>query len=170
MAFTHLERLTDLGYLEKGQRRGRLGKPAALYSVRLGVLSMSYPARQFATLASILATGLVGLGDQGSAVAKQAGLRFGEHLALTEARSTAEALLPLGWFGADYSVDGDRILAGNCIFLEACHQAREVVCGVHAGILEGVLGGAGITAGVDPQGPPPPRGCAYLLTRPASAA
>ncbi len=170
VAFTHLERLTDLGYLEKSRRRGRLGKPASLYSVRAGVLSMSYPPRQFVTLTSILANGLISLGNQGSTVAKEAAVRFGEQLAVPGASSVAEALLPLRRFGADYGVDGDRILAGNCIFLEACTQAREMVCRVQAGILEGALRGAGISAAVEPQGPLPLHGCAYVLTHPKRAA
>ncbi len=170
VAFNHLERLTDLEYLEKSQRRGRLGKPASLYSVRLGVLSMSYPARQFVALASIVATGLIALGDDAVAAAKDAGVRFGEEMALPGARSIAEALLAVRWLGADYDVDGARILAANCIFLEACNEARSIVCGVHAGILEGALRGAGIAATVEPQGPVPPHGCAYAVTRPKRAA
>jgi predicted ArsR family transcriptional regulator len=170
VAFTHLERLADLGYLEKSQRRGRLGKPASLYSAKRGVLSMTYPARQFAALASILAAGVNGLGAHAPAVAKAAGLRFGEDAARPGARSVAEALTHLEGLGADYRVEGDQIVAGNCIFLEACNDAREVICGVQAGILEGALRGAGIKASIEPRGPIPANGCAYLLTRAESRA
>ena len=169
VAFTHLERLADLGYLEKSQRRGRLGKPASLYSAKLGVLSLTYPARQFVALASILAAGVNSLGDTAPGVAKAAGLRFGEDAGRQGARSVAEALTPLDALGADYRVEGERILAGNCIFLEACDQAREVICAAHAGILEGALCAAGIEATVVPEGPLPTRGCAYRLTRRGTA-
>ncbi|MGH7721235.1 MAG: MarR family transcriptional regulator [Candidatus Dormibacteria bacterium] len=165
VAFTHLERLTALGYLERSQRRGRPGKPAALYSVRSGVLAMTFPARQFMALSSVLATGITALGVDGTAASRESGVRIGEQLALRRAHSVAEALLPLGWFGAEYSVAGDEILAGNCIFLEACAGAREVVCGVQAGILEGALRGAGVRVTVEPRGPLPNSGCAYRLRR-----
>jgi predicted ArsR family transcriptional regulator len=170
VAFTHLERLAGLGYVEKSQRRGRLGKPASLYVARAELLAMSYPARQFVTLATILAKGLTALGGNASAATKGAGVRFGEQLALPGARSVSEALLPLQGLGAEYRFDGDRIVAGNCIFLEACDQARAAVCGAQAGILEGALRGAGIEVKVEPQGPLPRRGCAYELSHPQSAA
>ncbi len=169
VAFNHLERLTALGYLEKSQRRGRPGKPASLYSVRLGVLSVSYPPRQYATLATVLATGVTGLGASGAAATREAGVRLGERLALAKARSVAEALLPLRWLGAEYAVGEDEILAGTCVFLEACSGARDVVCGVQAGILEGALRGAGIDATVEARGPRADNGCAYGLTRPKRA-
>lgn len=170
VAFNHLERLTALDYLEKSQRRGRLGKPAALYSIRVGVIEMSYPARQFAALASILSTGLRILGGEGPGAAREAGVRFGRQVALPGAASIAEALLALRWFGAEYEVRGDRILADNCVFLEACAGAREMVCGVQAGILEGALSGAGISAAVEPSGPLPLHGCGYAVKPSRSAA
>jgi len=161
VAFTHLERLADLGYLEKSQRRGRLGKPASLYSAKPAALSFTYPPRQFVALAGILAAVARSVGGE---AAKAAGMRFGEDAGRPGARSVEEALAPLASLGADYMVGGDRILAGNCIFLEACDQAREVICSAQAGILEGALGAAGIEATVVPEGPLPTRGCAYRLT------
>jgi predicted ArsR family transcriptional regulator len=125
---------------------------------------MSYPTRQFVVLAGILAGGVTSLGADAAAVAKTAGLRFGHDAARPGARSVAEVLTRLDALGADYRVEGDRILAGNCIFSEACINARPVICGVQAGILEGALRGAGMEATVEPQGPLPARGCAYLVT------
>jgi hypothetical protein len=101
--------------------------------------------------------------------AKAAGVRFGEDAARQGARSVVEALTPLDALGADYSLEGERILAGNCIFFEACDQAREVICAAQAGILEGALCAAGIDATVVPEGPLPTRGCAYRLTRRGTA-
>lgn len=165
VAFGHLERLTALGFLEKSRRRGRPGKPASLYSVRTGVLEMTFPARQFATLARVLASGVTPAGVDGGAAAREAATHLGEQSALAGARSVTDALEPLRWLGAEYTVDGDEVVAGNCVFLEACTGAREVVCGVQAGILEGALRGAGIDATVQPLGPVQRQGCAYRLTR-----
>src|SRR5665213_1177893 len=106
VAFTHLERLADLGYLEKSQRRGRLGKPASLYSAKPGVLSFTYPARQYVALAGILAAGVHSVGDAAPGAAKAAGVRFGEDAARQGTRSVVEALTPLDGLGADYRVEG----------------------------------------------------------------
>ena len=165
VVFTHLERLTDLGYLEKTQRRGRLGKPASLYSAKPSVLSMTYPARQFVALATILAAWFADLGPDARGAAKAAGRSFGEDVAASpQVRSVAEALSALDALGADYTMQGDQILAGNCVFLEACRDAREVVCNVQAGILEGALCRGGIAATIEPRGPIPGNGCSYQLT------
>jgi predicted ArsR family transcriptional regulator len=170
VAFTHLERLAGLGYVEKSQRRGRLGKPASLYAARVDMVSITYPARHFVTLATILASSLSALGDGAPAATKAAGARFAEHMALPAAGSVAAALLPLQWFGAGYRVDGDRIVAANCIFHEACDQARAAVCGAQAGILEGALHAAGIEVTVEPEGPLATRGCGYVVAHSKSAA
>ena len=60
-------------------------------------------------------------------------------------------LAQLAPLGAVYEVCGDRILASNCIFHEACREG--VACDVQAGLLEGVLNTSGLRAGVLPLGP-----------------
>lgn len=77
--------------------------------------------------------------------------------------SVAESLQPLREFGCDYEVHDGRVVAANCAFLEACDQARDPICAVHAGILEGALLAGGIAAAVVPEGPVPPHGCAFRL-------
>lgn len=165
VAFGHLERLTDLGFLAKGKRRGRLGKPAALYAPRESILSVQYPVRQFVVLAGLLASVLANLGPEGPEAAKAAGRRFGEDLAGSKARSVDDALAPVQVLGGEYSVEGDRVHADNCIFFEACSQASQVICGLHAGILQGALRGAGMTLTVKPAGHVAPFSCDYELTR-----
>jgi predicted ArsR family transcriptional regulator len=163
VAFSHLERLTDLGFLSKGKRRGRLGKPAALYSSTGRLLSLQYPARQFLTLARLLASVVGDLDHDGGRAAHTAGCRFGRTLASPRAHSVDEALAPVQILGGQYSVMGDRVRADNCIFLEACREASATICGLHAGILEGALQGAGIVASVRPAGPVSPGACDYQL-------
>ncbi|TMC49326.1 MAG: ArsR family transcriptional regulator [Chloroflexi bacterium] len=164
VAFGHLERLLDLGILSKGKRRGRLGKPAALYAPTDRLLSLQYPARQFVTLARLLGSALGDPGLDGGRVAKAAGRRFGERLAAAAgARTVEEALAPLQILGGEYKARGNHIRAGNCIFLEACGESSAVVCGLHAGILEGALQGAGVAVSVQPVGSVPPAACDYEL-------
>ena len=169
VAFGHLERLVALGHLEKRQRRGRRGKPASLYSIRTPLLSLSYPLRQFRVLAGLLGAGLAELGGLGRSVARDRGRRFGASLARGPARTVAAALRPLDQAGMDYTVTGDDVSTGACVFREACDEAREVVCTLHAGVLEGALGAAGIEMSVEPRGPVHVSGCHFRLVAPAAA-
>jgi predicted ArsR family transcriptional regulator len=169
VAFGHLERLVALGHLQKRRRRGRRGKPASLYSIRSPLVSMSYPARQFQVLAGLLGAGLSELGEQGRSVARDRGRRYGACLARGPERTIPSALAPLGdELGADYAVVGDDVTTEGCIFREACDEARDVVCALHAGVLEGALGAAGIDAAVTPRGPVHASGCHFGVTPGAS--
>lgn len=165
VAFGHLERLVALGHLDKHQRRGRRGKPASLYSVRTTLLSVSYPARQFRALAGLLGAGLAELGARGRSIARESGRRFGAGLARGPARTIVAALRPLDQAGMDYTVDGDDVSTTECVFREACDEAREVVCTLHAGVLEGAIGAAGIDVHVEPRGPVLISGCHFGVSR-----
>ena len=174
VAFGHLERLATLGFLATSQRRGLPGKPAKLYRLVAGPLQLQHPARQFATLAGLLAEGLQGFGPDGVAAAREVGRRQGAELAGTVAAPSAttdDALVPLMLLGGDYDVEGDRLLARNCIFQEACARAPQVICQLHAGMIEGVLGAAGRPSRVTPydhggegEGGETPAACVYRLS------
>ena len=165
VAFGHLERLVDLGFLEKGKRRSGVGKPAALYGPGPSPLSLQYPARQFVVLAGLLASALGSLGETGVDLARDAGRRLGEGAAPRRRGSVPEALDAIGFLGAEHAVDGEEIVAANCVFLDACAGSPQVVCALHAGILEGALSAAGIPARVEARGPVPPAGCAFRVVR-----
>jgi predicted ArsR family transcriptional regulator len=163
VAFGHLERLLALGFLGTDRRRGLPGKPAKLYRLVAGPLELHHPARQFATLAGLLAEGLQQFGAPGVEVARQAGRRQGAALATHSASNPADALVPLAVLGADYMVETDRVVARTCIFQEACAAAPEVVCNLHAGVIEGALEAAGTPRQVEPCGDTMTP-CAYRLT------
>jgi predicted ArsR family transcriptional regulator len=164
VAFTHLERLAALGFLATSQRRGLPGKPAKLYALVAGPLELHHPARQFATLAGLLAAGLQRFGADGVMAARDAGRQHGAALGGVATGDVAEALLPLCLLGGDYAVDGDRVLARNCIFREACASAPELVCQLHAGLIEGVLGASGLPGRVEPCSAEEHAACAYRVS------
>ena len=153
VAFTHLERLVALGYLATSQRRGLPGKPAKLYQRASDEpLLFRYPARQFALLAKLLATSLSGLGQAGLAAAREVGRAWAASLGVGLARTPAEALQALLPLGAEYQVQDSAVVARNCVFQEACSAAPELICGLHAGIIEGVLAAGGLRLGAAPTG------------------
>jgi len=164
VAFGHLERLAGLGFLGTSQRRGLPGKPAKLYALVAGPLELHHPARQFATLAGLLAAGLGRFGDSGVEAARDAGRQHGSALGVPGAASVEEALLPLAMLGGRYEVEGDCVLARNCIFQEACAGAPQMICQLHAGLIEGALETAGTPRRVEPTGGDEHVACGYRLT------
>jgi predicted ArsR family transcriptional regulator len=157
VAFEHLELLARLGLLVRGSRSGFPGRPARTYRFAGEAAEVSYPPRQHRLLAGLLAEAIAGKTEP-----KRLGEAYGRHLALGT-RSESEAIARLEPLGADYQVGGNHIQARNCIFQEACVWAREVVCGVQAGLLQGALAAAGSNRDVVPQGPDGGGGCDFEL-------
>jgi len=165
VAFQHLERLAALGYLSTDQRRGLRGKPAKVYRLARGPIELSHPARLHRQLAGLLARALDRLGGAGRAAGRDAGRDFGGSLGVRRvAPGLDEALVPLAALGGRYVFEPESVLAAtNCLFREACVEAPQVVCGLHAGLLEGVLAAAGQPHRVLPLGPRPGDGCAFAI-------
>ncbi len=163
VAFDHLERLVSLGYLQTERRRGFPGKPAKLYRLAQGPITVSHPPRQFGLLAQHLAAAVEEFGPAGRAAARRAGRALARSLdpAPPLGQSPAACLRPLEALGGRYELGrGGDLSAGNCLFREACDAAR-VVCEFHAGLLEGLLEPAGME--VESAGPWGAAGCRYRL-------
>ena len=162
-AFNHLERLAELGYLATDRRRGARGKPANVYRLRGGAVELSYPARLNRQLAGLLATAIGRLGSAGRAASREVGLEFGRSLG-RPAPGAEDALAPLEALGGRYRPESPDVLAAaNCVFQEACQESHEVVCGLHAAMLEGALTAAGHPRAVAPLGPRVGGGCAFAV-------
>jgi predicted ArsR family transcriptional regulator len=164
VAHRHLERLVALGYLAVGQRRGKSGKPAKLYRLTGQQIELSYPVRRFARLAGLLAESVQGQGHKGVKFARETGRRYGATLVTKPADSTGAVLQQLAPLGAEYTItDHDQVLAQNCIFREACAVAEEIVCELHAGLLEGAFQQAGLALRTEAFVDYALRGCAYRV-------
>jgi predicted ArsR family transcriptional regulator len=159
VAFEHLELLARLGLIVRGSRAGFRGRPARTYRFAGEAAEVSYPPRQHRLLAGLLAEAIAGGTEP-----KRLGDAYGRQLALGSRRES-EAIARLEPLGADYQVVGDQIQARNCVFHEACASAREVVCGVQAGLLQGALAAAGLNRDVVPRGPDGGGGCNFEVRR-----
>ncbi len=159
VAFEHLELLARLGLLVRGSRTGFRGRPARTYHAMGGAAEVSYPPRQHRLLAGLLATAI-----RGGIEPIRAGEAYGRRLAAGSG-SEAAAMARLEGLGARYEMIGSRIEASNCVFQEACESAREVVCGVQAGLLKGALAAAGADRDVTPTGPDASGGCGFQANR-----
>jgi predicted ArsR family transcriptional regulator len=162
VAHAHLERLVALGYLISSQRRGTAGKPAKLYRLTERQIELSYPTRRFARLAALLAQALRGSPD-GIGAAREAGRGHGASMVTKSAHSPESVLRELIPLGAEYVMSDGDVVARNCIFRQACQQAQDIVCELHAGILEGAFRKAGLVLRTEAYRNYEEKGCAYRV-------
>jgi predicted ArsR family transcriptional regulator len=163
VAFEHLERLVSLGYLESERRRGLPGKPAKIYRLTAGPVQISHPMRRYDVLAEALARSFEALGDSGRVAIREAGRAYGAGIARPGTRSVSAAIEPLTELGGEYEVGpGGRVDCSNCIFAEVCRRTP-VICGFHAGLLEGLLERSMGRVAVEAMGHRAPDGCAYTV-------
>jgi predicted ArsR family transcriptional regulator len=163
VAHSHLERLVALGYLVSRQRRGTTGKPAKLYRLAGRQIDLSFPVRRFARLSALLAEALEGAPD-GIQHAREMGRGYGASLVTKPVDSPESVLGQLTPLGAEYLLQGpNELIAQNCIFRQACNVAQDVVCELHAGILEGAFQTAGLDLRIQAFRNYAEKGCAYQL-------
>ncbi|MFI8081848.1 helix-turn-helix transcriptional regulator [Kitasatospora sp. NPDC086009] len=172
LAAHHLDRLTEAGLLESGSRRlsGRsgpgAGRPAKVYTRAPGERSVSLPARDYRTVAELLAEAAeqAGLDSGLYAAARRRGeaLRgsaepcggLAEAMELLAARGYEPRLDTLG---EDRGAEGDDAADGvegatgavaeagvvrmrNCPFHAVSERFPPLVCGMNLALLEGLLG------------------------------
>jgi predicted ArsR family transcriptional regulator len=158
LAAFHLDRMAEAGLLDVGYRRltGRVGpgagRPAKVYTASPRSFSVALPQTRYELAASMMATALSGdtsagglaaleevagtVGDLlGSEVTRQARTRQGRREA---------ALRQLEQLGFEPQVRGAGrdVVLRNCIFRELSDSHRELVCGMNAALVRGLLAGA----------------------------
>ena len=156
LAAFHLDRMADAGLLEVEYRRlsGRVGpgagRPAKLYSVSPRGISIDIPQTRYALAASMMATVLSG-GSSGSdgagrlqEVATTTGESLGADIRGRTNRARREAVhRKLEQLGYDPQWQGAGELSlRNCIFSELSESHRELVCGMNAAFVRGLIEGA----------------------------
>lgn len=150
----HLDGLVSSGLAERTvERREARDRPRALYSSRHD--STVTGRRSYRLLAEILANYLANGSRRASRAAQSAGEAWGHALAqrvpgsgrVGDAQATrilTDALEEIGF--APEAAGGGRsgqILLHHCPFREAAQDHREIVCGVHLGLMRGLLDGVG---------------------------
>lgn len=152
----HVNGLVKAGLVRRhrAEPEGR-GRPAWLYE------SVDEPGgSEYAGLARALSATLARTAPDPTAAALEAGEAWGHDLAQQrtasgtnpvvgahEARQEVVGLLDdLGFDPVVDGADPSRVRLTRCPLLEAAHRQSEVVCGVHLGIVRGVLGEYGAEA------------------------
>jgi predicted ArsR family transcriptional regulator len=150
VAFAHLEALVGAGLATKVSVKGRRGRPANAYRYSGKPVELSYPPQRTVLLAQVLARvvgGSPSIKAQARRLAREIGAKSGG----------------LRRLEGDYEVDQTSVHARTCIFDSVCPSSRDVVCGLHAGLIEGALAAAGEGRDVTPEGPDGMGGCRFRL-------
>jgi predicted ArsR family transcriptional regulator len=157
LAAFHLDRMVEAGLLEVDFRRltGRVGpgagRPAKVYSLTDRAFEIALPPTRYALAASMMATALSGdAADGGQATLEQVAGEVGEMLGV-ETRTLARtrhgrrdaAVRQLEHLGFEPQPRGSgELVLRNCIFRELSESHRELVCGMNAALVRGLLSGA----------------------------
>jgi predicted ArsR family transcriptional regulator len=149
----HLEGLLDRGYVARASEpaTGR-GRPAHRYTV---AGPRPAPAAELTGLAVALAGAVARSSVHPEEDARQAGRAWGHRLAEEHGRTASgpvDALAGMGFDPQPDSNDPGLVRLTRCPLLDAAREAPNIVCGVHQGLVEGLLEHAGAsTEGVDLQ-------------------
>jgi predicted ArsR family transcriptional regulator len=158
LAAFHLDKMADAGLLEVDYRRlsGRVGpgagRPAKVYSVSSRSFSVEIPQTRYGLAASMMASALsaVGPGAGGAGSLQDVATAVGESLgdeirqqARTKGARQRAVQCKLEQLGYEPQVQesGEWTLR-NCIFSELSMSHRELVCGMNAALVGGLLSGA----------------------------
>lgn len=156
LAAFHLDRMAEAGLLEVDYRRlsGRVGpgagRPAKVYTISPRSFSVVIPQTRYALAASMMATALSGgdSGADGAASLQEAATTAGESLgadirARTKSGRREAIQRKLEQLGFEpQSQESGALSLRNCIFSELSMSHRELVCGMNAAFVRGLLGGA----------------------------
>ncbi|WP_405493489.1 helix-turn-helix transcriptional regulator [Nocardia sp. NBC_00511] len=146
LAAFHLDKLTEAGLLDAVFRRpeGRAGpgagRPAKFYRRSDAEFTVSLPARDYRTVATILAEVLEHEGAEAAiaAVAARHTPTGGDLVETLESR------------GYEPYFEGDVVRLRNCPFHRLALNFPPLVCGLNLALLEGTATAAGWTARMDP--------------------
>ncbi len=147
----HLRRLEDAGLVRRESRKGTTaGRPQTLY---LAVEHEGREGRDFRLLAEILAglaTGArareraIGLArDWGEYLAVQGGPKPGTRLPARRNLAVLQEAMAQAGFDPRFRRDGKgtvEVSLRDCPFRDLLEDHRELVCAVHRGLIEGMLG------------------------------
>lgn len=171
----HLERLERDGLLAREREQGGSGRPRDLWAVSPHAQPGGAAPRAYAELASWLARAIPPSAPRLREV-ERVGREVGAELAPPHGADAEaalrDALAALGFEPAlERREGGFECRLGNCPFRASVHQNQAVVCGLHRGVTEGLLGaldpGAKLV-GFEPRDPDS-AGCVIEVARPATA-
>lgn len=152
----HLSRLVEEGMVERrAAPAGVPGRPPITFVSR----PAAAPGGSYQVIAEVLSRGLPRAVEDPAEVARQIGLEWGRslHDRRPPAQDLEQAVEDLGGildrFGFDpevqHGADGAEVRIRTCPFIEVTREHQTVPCGVHLGMMQGILQEAGTEAEVE---------------------
>jgi predicted ArsR family transcriptional regulator len=151
----HLDRLREAGLVEvEPVHRGTVGRPTHVYSLAPGAPGLGFDPPSYTLLAGLLAALAERVGAEGeeaTAIGRAWGAEAGKR---TRSRSCVKALSAemsrLGFDPTTETSGADADMAFmHCPFRELAEAYPELVCNLHRGITEGIVGEVGGGSVVD---------------------
>jgi predicted ArsR family transcriptional regulator len=177
LAAFHLDRMAEAGLLDVEYRRltGRsgpgAGRPAKLYSISSREFEVVIPQTRYALAASMMATALDSGGDGAKGlqeVAATVGEGLGEEIrkqARTRKARHEAIERKLSQLGYEPQVAESGVWTlRNCVFAELSSSHRQLVCGMNAALVEGMLDGARVRSLRLERREPGPTCCVQLTS------
>lgn len=131
----HLETLAAQGLVARGrERHGVRGRPAVVW------YPVSTPGRSAGELAAVLAVELSRRVADPAPMARELGHSLARGTAHDAEQLTR--MLVFGGFEAELQHDGSTIVLRACPYAAAATASPEIVCAMHAGIIDGLVEGA----------------------------
>ncbi len=180
LAAFHLDRMAEAGLLDVSYRRltGRVGpgagRPAKLYRTSARRLSVTIPPTNYQLASRLMATALSGKqAGGGPAAVRQAAAAYGRRLGegiRAQFRSKRSRRAALTQRLADLGFDPHQaapaeLVLRNCAFAELAESHRDLVCGMNAALVGGVLEGAELTTMQAVGGPSETTCCVRVVGR-----
>ncbi|MFD0664122.1 helix-turn-helix transcriptional regulator [Thermocatellispora tengchongensis] len=166
LAAFHLDKLVEAGLLESGFKRlgertgPGSGRPAKVYTRARTEHVVSVPARDYRTLALVLAEAVEALG--GEERAEQAARAAGRKAAAGGPPALEEALRERGY--EPYHDDEGGLRLRNCPFHVVAEESPLLACSVNLALCQGLLEGLG-ERGVTARLAPRPGECCVAFSK-----
>lgn len=146
----HLERMRDVGLLSVDTvSRGGVGRPQHRYALAPGAPSLGLEPPPFPTLTKVLIEAAAQAGLRGDEVIDAArdqgradGRRWPDGTDPIDALMTEQARLGFDPMVIDH-VEGATVAFASCPFRDLAAEHPELVCQVHCGMVEGLVGEVG---------------------------
>ncbi len=153
----HLQQLSDAGFVEPfAEHTARPGRPRVLYRPTAKARAGTAGCLGYRTLAYVLTSYLDREARDPAATGERAGVAWAAHLtrheppvrrSRDEALERCRAVLESVGFTTDVETSGEEVIVRQrtCPFAGVVESHEPIVCGLHRGLLQGVLDGVGAT-------------------------
>lgn len=155
VARLHLSKLEDIHLvLSYSRKSGKGGRPARVYTLSNELIELSFPQRDYKTLASIAIESMASLGEAGKQALYQTGKKYGTEMIGHTPKSntnlsiddkirlledTSEVLGLYASFAYHEPNQSISFQINNCPFQEIAESNSDVICTMHTSFLKGMF-------------------------------